>query len=123
MEDLFVFLVSFIIIFIVYLVIYIVKRRRKKIRSMKEFQVLINRFKLNSNNLNYNGLALLFVLVNSFIIASTGTVVTMIDTNLIWQLLVSFVMLCSLIILFYSLIGFILKKKEGKKNENKKSRK
>ncbi len=115
MEDLFVFMFSFIIIFIVYLIIYIVKRRNKTLKNMKEFGVLASRFNLSRKEMNFNKLGLIFALVNSLIISSVGTVCTMVDTNIIWQLLIGFALLMALIIITYSIIGFILKKKEGKR--------
>ena len=114
MEDLYVFMVSFVIIFIVNIIIYIVKRKKKTLKKMKEFDVIASRFKLNRKNMNVNILGLVFALVNSFIIAFTGTICTMIDTSMTWQLIIGFAMLMALIIIFYSIIGFILKKKEGK---------
>ena len=121
MEDLFVFMCSFIIIFIVYLIIYIVKRKKKTLKEMKEFDILASRFQLSRKNMNENKLGLIIVLINSLIIASVGTICTMIDTSLAWQLLIGFALLMALIIICYSIIGFILKKKEGKRNEHKRN--
>ena len=114
MEDLYVFMVSFTIIFIVNLIIYLIKRKKKTLKNMKEFDILASRFKLNRQKMNIKLLGLIFALVNSLIIAITGTICTMIDTNMTWQLIIGFAMLMTLIIISYSLIGFILKKKEGK---------
>lgn len=113
MEDLFVFFVSFVIVFIVYLVIYFIKRRKHELRKMQEIKFLVHRYKLK--DVNYNKLGLLIVLVNSLIIASTGTVCTMIDTSIIWQLLIGFGMLFALIIICYGIMGFILKKGNERK--------
>lgn len=115
MEDLFVFMTSFIIIFIIYLIIYIVKRKKKKLKEMKEFDILASRFNLRRKSMNENRLALIFVLINSLIISSVGTACTMIDLNVVWQLLIGFALLMALIIISYSIIGYILQKKEGKK--------
>lgn len=114
MEDLFVFMASFVIIFIVNIIIYIMKRRKKTLKNMKEFDILASRFNLNRKKMNINILGLIFALVNSLIIAITGTICTMIDTSMTWQLIIGFGMLMALIIIFYTIIGFILKKKEGK---------
>ena len=108
MEDLFIFLVSFLIIFIVYLVIYFIKRKRHELKKMQEIRYLVARSK--RKDLNYNKLGLIVVLINSLIISSTGTACTMVDTSFIWQLLIGFGMLMALIVLFYGILGFILKK-------------
>ena len=123
MEDLFVFMTSFFIIFIVYLIIYLIKRKKKTLKDMKEFDILASRFHLSRKNMNENRLALIFVLVNSLIISSVGTMCTMVETNVIWQLLIGFALLMALIIIIYTIIGYILKKKEGIKNEYKRNRK
>ena len=114
MEDLFVFMVSFIIIFIVNIIIYIINRRKKKLNKMKELDILASRFNLSRKKLDANKLGLIFALVNSLIIALVGTFCTMIDVSMIYQLIIGFAALMALIIIFYSIIGFILKKKEGK---------
>ena len=114
MEDLFVFMCSFIIIFVVDLIIYIIRRKNKTLKNMKEFDVLASRFHLSRKNMNVNKLGLIFVLVNSLIISSAGTLCTMFDTNVVWQLLMGFGLLMALIIIVYIIIGIILKKKEGK---------
>lgn len=123
MEDLIVFMTSFFIIFVVYLVIYFIKRKKKTLKDMKEFDILASQFHLNRKSMNENRLALIFVLINSLIISSVGTMCTMVETNAIWQLLIGFALLMALIIISYTIIGYILKKKEGIKNERKRNRK
>ena len=112
MEDLFIFMVSFVLVFIVYLVIYFIKRKKNELKKMQEIRFLIAKSK--RKDLNYNKLGLIIVLLNSLIIASTGTVCTMVDTSFIWQLLIGFAMLCALIILFYGLLVVVLKKGKNK---------
>ncbi len=117
MEDLFVFMFSFIIIFIANLIIYLINKRKNKLNEMKELGILATRFNLNPKKMNASALGIIFALVNSLIISLAGTFCTMLDTSLAYQLIAGFSLLMALIIIFYSIIGFILKKKEGKNNE------
>ncbi len=112
MEDLFIFMVSFVLIFIVYLVIYLIKRKKNEVKNMQEIRLLVGRYKLKG--INYNKLGLLVILINSFIISITGTLCTMIDTSLAWQLLMGFGMLFALIIICYGALGLFLKKGKNK---------
>ena len=115
MEDLFVFIFSFIIIFFLNICAYIAKRKKKQLKKMKEIIILSNYYKLNRNELNVNRLGLLFAFVNSLIIAVAGTLCTMMDTHILWQLLSAFALLMALLIICYTIIGYTLKLKEGKK--------
>ncbi len=114
MEDLFIFIMSFIIIFIIYLIMYFIKRKKGTLNKMKEFDILSSRFNLKRKNMDINKLGLIIILINSLIISITGTVCTMIDIEIIWQLLIAFAMLMSLIIISYTILGKILKRKEEK---------
>ena len=121
MENLFVFMVAFTFIFITFLINYVVKRQRNGLAHSKEVELLINRFKISRNNLNYNALGLIFVLVNSLIIAVTGTICTMVKLHYIWQLVIGFVLLMFLIYAFYGVIGMYLKRKEVKNGKHHKN--
>lgn len=124
MEDLFIFMITFVIVFVVYLVLYFIRRKQGKLREMKELDILAARFDLRKSEMNYNRLGFIFALINSLIISITGTICTMNTFSLIWQLLIAFVVLMCLIILSYTIIGKVLRKKEGKKNnEHKRNRK
>ena len=108
MEDIMVFLISFILVFIVYFILYCIKRRKKSLRNMQEIRLLVAKFRLK--DVNYKKLGFIVILINSFIIALTGTVCTMIDTSMVWQLVIGFAMLMALIILCYGCLGFIIKR-------------
>ncbi len=123
MDSLILFVVAFVIIFIIYLVAYFYKRARGNLFTMKEFEVLANRCNLKKSDLNVNKLGLIIALGNSFIIAFTGAVCSAFDIGYIWQLALAFVMLMSLIYIFYRLLGnYILKGKGRKNNERKRNR-
>ena len=123
MEDLFIFMITFVIVFVVYLVLYVIRRKQGKLREMKELGILAARFDLRKSDMDYNKLGLLFALINSLIISITGTICTMNTFSLVWQLLIAFVVLMCLIILSYTIVGKVLRKKEEKNNEHKRNRK
>ncbi len=116
MENLYLFLISFSFIFIIYLLVFLIKMKRKKLSKMKEFDLLKSKFKLK--NINYKKVGLILVLINSFIISITGTVCSMVDLSLPWQLCIGFVMLMMLIYSLYFILGSILVKLENKKGDN-----
>ena len=116
MEDLVIFLLSFVVIFIVYLIIYFIRRKKGTLYKMKEFELLMGKFRLKKKDLNFERLALVFALINSLIISITGTVSTMNDFGYIWELAIAFVMLMGLIYVSYTLLGrYLVKKKEGER--------
>ena len=118
MENLFIFLMSFTFIFIILLINYFIKMRKNELVFSKEINLLVARFKLNKKKLNYKGVGLILVLINSLIIATTGTFATMNDFSYIWQLAIGFALLMSLIYVSYALVGLCLKRKEDKNGSN-----
>lgn len=114
MEDLITFCIAFILIFTTYLIIYFIKMKKKNLAQMTEVILLKKFFDLKDVKLKYKLLCFFIILINSIIISIAGTICTMIKMNYIWQILIGFVILVSLIYLFYNLLGIILKKKYAK---------
>lgn len=117
MENLYLFLISFTLIFIIYLIVYLIKMKKNKLSKMKEFDLLKSKFKLK--NIDYKKVGLILILINSFIISATGTICSMVDLNIAWQLCIGFFMLMMLIYSLYYILGSILVKQENKKGEDK----
>jgi len=121
MENLFVFLISFTVVFLIFLINFIIKKTKGKLANTKEIELLTLKFKLNKKKLNYNALGIVFALVNSLIIASVGTVSSMVQMHYLWQLTIGFVLLMVMIYVIYGGIGLILKKRSeesGKRKSN-----
>jgi len=114
-EHIFVFVLTFILIFFVMLIIYFRKKRKGLLKEYFVIQVLIKRYRLNEHKLNYEKIGFILILVNSLIIATTGTIATALPVNYIGQLSIAFVMLMIFIYLSFSLIGKSFKRKEKKK--------
>lgn len=117
MENLYLFLISFTLIFIIYLIVYLIKMKKNKLSKMKEFDLLKSKFKLK--HIDYKKIGLILILINSFIISATGTICSMVDLNIAWQLCIGFFMLMMLIYSLYYILGSILLKQENKKGEDK----
>ncbi len=116
MENLYLFLISFTFIFIIYLIVFLIKMKKRKLSKMKEFDLLKSKFKLK--HINYKKVGLILILINSFIISLTGTICSMIDLSIPWQLCIGFVLLMMLIYSLYYILGSILFKLENKKGDN-----
>ena len=116
MENLYLFLISFTFIFIIYLIDILNKMKKRKLSKMKEFDLLKSKFKLK--HINYKKVGLILILINSFIISLTGTICSIIDLSIPWQLCIGFVLLMMLIYSLYYILGSILVKLENKKGDN-----
>lgn len=106
------FTISFLIIYLVYQIL--VVRRKKGIEKFKEgkqLEYFKKVFKLDKINIKKfaNSLAI----ANSFIMATTITIIEFID-NLILKMLVGFIVIIPIMLIVYKILGSIYKKKEGK---------
>ena len=116
MENLMFFLITFIIFFIIFLISYFIKRKKGIIGEAKELNLLIYWFKLKRKDLDSDKLVLIFTIINSLIISITATVCTMVKLNYVWQILIGFFMVMSLMYLSYAVVGKIILMKRGRKN-------
>ena len=112
MENLFVFLISFVIVFLIFLTMYFIRRAKGTLAYSKEAELLTARFNLNKKKLNFNSLGIIFSLVNSLIIATVGTLSSMLPLHYLWQLTFGFVLIMIMIYIIYGIIGRVLKRKE-----------
>lgn len=91
------------------------KGKKKKVKNISEIDYLVGKFKLNSKKLNKEHVIIWISLINSFIIASVSSVVMLMPFEIMWQLLIAFVLLFGLIYALYEIYGRYLKKMEVKK--------
>ena len=114
MEYLLLFIISFLIVYLVYFII--VVNRKKGIEAFKEGKQVAffkNAYKLNLKKLDYKKFANSLSLVNAFIISTTLVIVEFVP-GLIFKLLVALAVLIPLILICYTALGKVYKKKEGK---------
>lgn len=107
-------ILTFSIIFLVLLIIMTFYNRRHNtfdvIKPRTEVMFLVSKFKLDLNKVNYIKLLHVFAFINAFIISFSVSVVSNIE-NLILMMVVGFISVFGLIILMYSLLGYIYKMK------------
>lgn len=116
MEDLMFFLITFVSIFIILLINYFIKKKKGILKNSREFLLLKTKFNLSKNDFDEEKLGLVLVLVNSFIIALTATITTIVSDDYIWQITIGFALLMILIYLIYGLIGKVLCKRKKVNN-------
>lgn len=109
------FAVFFMVVFTAYyMVIYRRRLKKKKYDKMTEVNYLISKFGLDKKKINYYDVAYVVCILNAFIIAFVGTVISLIPLALHWQMLIGFAMLFVLIYALYEIYGRYLKRKGRK---------
>ncbi len=87
------------------------KKNKKKETTIMELEYLKNRFKLDLFKVDLDYCIKWFAFLNSFIISITSTIIMLIPWNMIFQLMIGFVLLMGLIYSLYELFGRHLVKK------------
>ncbi len=91
------------------------KGKNKKVKPIGELDYLIIKFKLKEKKLNKERVIFWIAIINSFIIAFVSSIIMLLDIPMVFQLLVAFVLLFSLIYSLYEIYGRYLRKLEEKK--------
>ena len=104
------FIILFILVFLIEYIYDFRKIKKKKTDTIMITSYVINKFKLDKTKINYKKELKWMCLINSFIIAGVSTVVSCIDTYIILQLGIGFVLLFLLIYALYEIYGRHLKK-------------
>lgn len=119
LETLFFFIFAFLLVLALHILI--INRGRKNYKEGKkitEIHYLVYKYDLDMRKIKYNNLKWTVTVANSFIVAFTATIVSVID-GMLWQLLFGFVLLVVLIIPIYAIIGRHYKKIGGKEKNGK----
>ena len=93
------------------------KKKNKKNKPIGEIDYLVTKFKLDKSKLNNKKMIIYIAIINSFIISFTSCLIMIIPLKLIWQMLIAFVLLFSLIYALYEIYGRHLKKLEERDEE------
>ncbi len=99
------FLVLFVLLYIVNYMLDYIKIKKNKLDNIMLMSYVVKKFKLNKSKINYQKELKWMTLINSFIIASVGTIVTCIDIPIFLQLGLGFVLLFLLIYSLYEIYG------------------
>ena len=112
----------FIVFLLVYVITYFInlqKFKKKKIKTIGEYNYLVTKFRLNFRKLNVRKMLLWFSLLDAFIIAFVTTFITLVDMDTIWQMVIGFVLLFVLIYACYEIYGRHLVSELERKEEKK----
>ena len=116
MKYLITFIFCFAVVYLLYSIIVIWRKKGfEKFKTSKQLIFFKMAYNINIDKINLKKFARDLALTNAFIIAFTCTVIEIFD-NLILKMLVGFIILLTLMLLMYKLLGTIYKKKEGKHN-------
>lgn len=114
MQYLLLFIICFVIVYLFYGIFVIYRKKGfEKFKTSKQLMFFQKAYKLDTEKINLKSFAISLALTNAFIIASTFTVIQLIQ-NFILKMLVAFIILVPLMLLMYKMLGAIYKKKEGK---------
>ena len=92
-------------------------KKKKKEVEVGELNYLVYKFKLDKNKLNWKSLAIMIPLINAFIMSLVVSILELIPLNLIFKVLIAFVLLFSLIYSLYEIYGRYLKNKQEKERD------
>ena len=112
MEQLLIFLGSYLVSFLCYYVSVVAQKRKyEKFKQGTQINFFKRKYGLKFKNITIGKFLLLLSFVYGFIIATTLTIVSLIN-GLLWQLLIGLVIMIPLILLAFKILGFYIRKKE-----------
>ena len=92
------------------------KKKNKKNNELTELTYLIKKFNLDKNKLPLNNLLLVISFINAFIISLVAVIVLLLDTYILFQFGLGFILLIALIYAIYELLGRYLERRGYSKN-------
>ena len=102
----------FIIIYLFYLLFVILRKKKLELfKNNSYLKYLVKVYKLDIKKLNIKHMAHIIALSNSFIIATTCTLVYLLD-NFYMQMLLALALLILLQLFTYHIVGLILKRRD-----------
>lgn len=105
-------LIVFVLIYLFYLVFIIIRpKKREKFKNNAYVKVLVTRYNVDINSINFKSLIHVIALTNAFIVSSAFFVMELFS-NMYIGFFVAIIVLIILEILMYKLIGFLYGKKE-----------
>lgn len=92
------------------------KKKKKKVEDLLGLSLVIPKFNLSVEKMNLNLAFFWISIVNAFIISVVFIVISIIEWNLGFRMLLGFVLLFALTFSLYELLGRLFKKKGWSKN-------
>ena len=116
MFNLIMFIVIFLVVYFVYYFIFDDRLKKEKYTKISELVLLTRKFDLDKKKMNYRSALNGIAIINAFIISVTFTIIDLIPVNIVFKLLIAFILMLIMIFSLYMSYGKILQKKWGKKN-------
>ena len=101
-------------IYFVYYFIFDDMLKKEKYTKISELVLLTRKFNLDKKKMNYRSALNGIAIINAFIIAITFTIIDLIPIDIVFKLLIAFVIMLVMIFTLYMSYGKILQKKWGK---------
>ena len=112
MENFVLSLIVFVVIYLFYLIFFIIRpKKREKFKTNSYVKVLVNKYHVDINSINFTSLIHVIALSNSFIVSGSFYIMNLFS-NMYVGFICAIVALIILEILMYKLIGFLYGKKE-----------
>lgn len=115
MFNLIMFIVIFIGVYFVYYFIFDDMLKKEKYTKISELVLLTRKFNLDKKKMNYKSALNGIAIINASIIAVTFTIIDLIPVNIVFKLIIAFVLMLIMIFSLYLSYGKYLQKKWGKK--------
>lgn len=109
------FIFDYILVYLIYYV-WFIRRTVRGERVPTEANYLISLYQLDVNKFSYRKFVKIVGLVTSFDVALVATLVAVIDSRVIWQILFSLVIIIPIIAITFMLLGKFYQNKQNKDN-------
>lgn len=115
MFNLIMFIVIFLGVYFVYYFIFDDMLKKEKYTKISELVLLTRKFNLDKKKMNYKSALNGIAIINASIVAITFTIIDLIPVNIVFKLIIAFVLMLIMIFSLYISYGKYLQKKWGKK--------
>ncbi len=109
------FIVIFLGVYFVYYFIFDDMLKKEKYTKISELVLLTRKFNLDKKKMNYKSALNGIAIINASIVAITFTIIDLIPVNIVFKLIIAFVLMLIMIFSLYISYGKYLQKKWGKK--------
>lgn len=116
MFNLIMFIVIFLGVYFVYYFIFDDMLKKEKYTKISELVLLTRKFNLDKKKMNYKSALNGIAIINASIVAITFTIIDLIPVNIVFKLIIAFVLMLIMIFSLYISYGKSLQKKWGKKD-------
>ncbi len=107
------YLIVFALIFIINYFMFVRNRKKYNKKNMPvELAYLLSLYKIDSKKINYKKFSWVYSLTNTFIVSTVYIIVMYLVEGLVWQIIISIVLLLLLTIICYGILGRYYERKD-----------